>query len=163
MSRRKAAIGEDTPYICGPRFARFTKTRYRSVSIYTLTASKTSLLDVKHKMKHSKLPVSLVQDAFGNAKNNEQESSDDTLAVSSTDESKQSSVPVTPAARPKTIKMYTDESLLSFFRRPGFSPDGSLFLTPAACLGVSSIEEGADNKDDNNFGAIMYTRGSLLK
>jgi chromatin assembly factor 1 subunit B len=36
----------------------------------------------------------------------------------------------------KNFKMYHDETLLSFFRRPSFSPDGSLLLTPAGAFYV---------------------------
>jgi chromatin assembly factor 1 subunit B len=72
--------------------------------------------------------------------------------------------PQTPA-KLKTVRMYHDESLLSFFRRPAFSPDGNLLLTPTAQLPVSDVSHSGDaaEKEEVQFGVLLYSRGSLLK
>ena len=62
----------------------------------------------------------------------------------------------------KSVKMYHDEALLSFFRRPAFSPDGSLFLTPAGQIPVNGEAEQGDKEESFNT-VFLYSRGSLLK
>ncbi|KAI9296186.1 WD40 repeat-like protein [Neoconidiobolus thromboides FSU 785] len=50
--------------------------------------------------------------------------------------------------------LYQSENLKSFFRRPDFTPDGSLALTPAGIF-----KESAD--DQAHFVVYIYTRGAI--
>jgi chromatin assembly factor 1 subunit B len=117
----------------------FTLTN-RSVSIFSYSIPKTGVINVKHLSKHFKIPLSLIKDQV-------------------------SDVSGTPLAVKKSTRIYHDESLLSFFRRPWFSPDGNLFLTPTGQIpklenpdpGQISKEEEMDNC------VLMYSRGSILK
>lgn len=100
------------------------------------------MINVKHLSKHFKIPISLL--SKGGCKND---------------------VTETPTAVKKTTRIYHDESLLSFFRRPWFSPDGSLFLTPTGQvpkLEYPSPEQNSKEDDMENC-VLMYSRGSLLK
>lgn len=49
----------------------------------------------------------------------------------------------------------SDENLASFFRRPTFSPDGAILVTPAG------IGMGARADDQNSHGFYVYARGQL--
>ena len=74
------------------------------------------------------------------------------------------SLPLQTPGKVKAVRMYHDESLLSFFRRPAFSPDGHLLLTPTAQLPVSDVGQGeSSEKEEVQFGVLLYSRGSLLK
>jgi chromatin assembly factor 1 subunit B len=47
------------------------------------------------------------------------------------------------------VKLYHDEDLISFFRRPSFSPDGALLISPC---GISPANENT---------AYIFTRASI--
>ena len=51
-------------------------------------------------------------------------------------------------------RMYHDETLLSFFRRPSFSPDGALLATPTGLY--------LENEETKHC-VYLYSRGSLCK
>lgn len=53
-------------------------------------------------------------------------------------------------------RLYHDETLVTFFRRLTFSPDGSLLLTPAG-LNFRNIQSERDHC------VYVYTRASLLR
>ncbi|KAK3585670.1 hypothetical protein CHS0354_020236 [Potamilus streckersoni] len=56
--------------------------------------------------------------------------------------------------KPKSIRMYHDDTMKSFFRRLTFSPDGELLITPSGCLEY-------DNKIVNS--TYIFTRHNLSK
>jgi hypothetical protein len=79
----------------------FTLTN-RSVSIFSYSIPKTGVINVKHLSKHFKIPLSLIKDQV-------------------------SDVSGTPLAVKKSTRIYHDESLLSFFKDPGFLQTGTCF------------------------------------
>jgi chromatin assembly factor 1 subunit B len=96
---------------------------------------------VKHLSKHFKIPLSLIK-------------SQTLLEVSET-----------PSAVKKSTRIYHDESLLSFFRRPWFSPDGCLLLTPTGQIPKSeNSSPGQCAKEEEMENCVfMFSRGSFLK
>jgi chromatin assembly factor 1 subunit B len=110
------------------------------VSIFSYSVTKAGI-NVKHLTKHFKIPISLLKD-----KN-------------------MSDVTETPSIIKKTTRIFHDESLLSFFRRPWFSPDGSLFLTPTGQIPKSEniMSEQISKEEEMENCVLMYSRGSLLK
>lgn len=57
----------------------------------------------------------------------------------------------------KYLKMYHDETLVSFFRRLSFTPDGSLLIVPA---GVYKNPYSNDNSGQQHV-AYIYARNQL--
>lgn len=96
---------------------------------------------MKHLSKHVKIPLTLLKEL---------------VAVEASE---------TPSAVKKSARIYHDESLLSFFRRPWFSPDGSLFLTPTGQVPkLENPSPGQNSKDEELENCVlMFSRGSLLK
>ncbi|CAL1537992.1 unnamed protein product [Lymnaea stagnalis] len=58
-------------------------------------------------------------------------------------------------AKPKSFRIFHDDSLRSFFRRLEFSPDGQLLITPAGCM------ELGDGKVIN--ASFVFARGAFSK
>nr|XP_005998530.1 PREDICTED: chromatin assembly factor 1 subunit B [Latimeria chalumnae] len=54
----------------------------------------------------------------------------------------------------KTYRMFHDDSMKSFFRRPTFTPDGSLLLTPAGCI------ESGENVTNTTY---IFSRKNLKR
>jgi len=61
----------------------------------------------------------------------------------------------TTDGKPKTFRIFHDDSLRSFFRRLDFSSDGQLLITSAGCV------ETAEGKGAN--GSFIFSRGSFAK
>lgn len=40
----------------------------------------------------------------------------------------------TPETKPKSFRMFHDDTMRSFFRRLCFSPDGEILIVPAGCM-----------------------------
>jgi hypothetical protein len=132
---------------------------FRSVSIYTFGAPKPGSIQVKHVAKHLKIPVKFY---------NQDESEGLMQDTTNLDAGLSTNTVILPSQTPakvRTVRMYHDESLLSFFRRPAFSPDGNLLLTPTAQLPIceDSLNNAVADKEEVQFGALLYSRGSLLK
>ena len=66
---------------------------------------------------------------------------------------------------PKSMYLYHNEALLSFFRRLSFSTDGSLLLAPAGQYkaGMSNGHEPAVKGDEPQNTVFVYTRAGLNK
>nr|KAI8742304.1 chromatin assembly factor 1 subunit B-like [Biomphalaria glabrata] len=58
-------------------------------------------------------------------------------------------------SKPKSFRIFHDDSLRSFFRRLEFSPDGQLLVTPAGCM------ELGDGKTINS--SYIFARGAISK
>lgn len=101
-----------------------TQSSDRSMIIYQFNALKNTSLKVK--ARHAKVSNRLFQSA-------------DNTDV---------------AIEEKSVRIYHDETLLSFFRRLEFSPDGSLLATPCGIY---------YEKDELCHCVYLYSRGSLAK
>lgn len=61
-------------------------------------------------------------------------------------------------------RFYDDETLVSFFRRLDFTPDGSLLITPTGILPKANEETfNPSNNEANIHYVFIYTRASLLR
>ena len=61
----------------------------------------------------------------------------------------------TPETKPKSFRMFHDDTMRSFFRRLCFSPDGEILIVPAGCM------ELGENKVIN--ATYLMSRHSLNK
>lgn len=70
-----------------------------------------------------------------------------------------------PQTGPKSMYLYHNEALLSFFRRLSFSTDGSLLLAPAGQYkaGMSNGHEFTTKGDEPQNTVFVYTRAGLNK
>lgn len=78
-----------------------------------------------------------------------------------------------PAVRPMSISprnfekrttfLYHSETLQSFFRRLGFSPDGSLLLTPLGIYRDAATDAKYDNNEENSNTVFVYIRSGFNK
>jgi chromatin assembly factor 1 subunit B len=76
--------------------------------------------------------------------------------------------PSSPNSKPSTrsMSLYHNEALLSFFRRLAFSTDGSLLLAPAGqykSIGISNGHEPTLRGDEASNTVFVYTRAGLNK
>lgn len=56
--------------------------------------------------------------------------------------------------KPKSVRLFHDDTLRSFFRRLAFSPDGQLLIAPAGCV---------DDGEKQISSTFVFTRGSFTK
>lgn len=94
-----------------------------------------------------------------------------TAVNTNTQENKENTVVSRPI--PTTYsRLYHDETLVSFFRRLSFSPDGSLLVAPSGVIkgtdGVNLEKERSTNKDagkdtkvDVQHAVYLYARNSF--
>ncbi|KAF2863293.1 WD40 repeat-like protein [Piedraia hortae CBS 480.64] len=75
-----------------------------------------------------------------------------------------SASPILGAVPTRNAKIYANESLISFFRRLTFSPDGSLLFTPAGEYRTAHVSaDGTKTGDDMVHTVYIYTRAGLNK
>ena len=63
-----------------------------------------------------------------------------------------------PKPLPKAVRMYHDETLVSFFRRLTFSPDGSLLVTP-----TGQFKLGHSKADLMRNATFVFGRGKIRR
>ncbi|EEB07117.1 CAF assembly factor complex subunit B [Schizosaccharomyces japonicus yFS275] len=114
----------------------------RSICVYKIakTTLNTSSIDLTHKTKLSRLeyPSSL------QGPEQEEDASCNIQPKDSPTESK------------KSTSLFHGETLVTFFRRPAFSPDGSLLITPTGVY-----KDPNQNKTDTSNSVHVFTRSGL--
>ena len=55
---------------------------------------------------------------------------------------KKMSVPGIAGEKPKSVRIFHDDTMKSFFRRLAFSPDGQILVVPAGCFDNGQTSEG---------------------
>ncbi|TPX37649.1 hypothetical protein SmJEL517_g00770 [Synchytrium microbalum] len=139
-----------------------TQSSDRSVHIYSYDIKPTGVT-VKRLASHSRIDTLQPAEPSGSRSNTPippPQSSPTKPAAASSSAAPIPEVPVpAPVLQPPTkMRMYRDETLVSFFRRLTFSPDGSLLITP-----TGQYKLGTGKNDIVRNATFVYTRGGIRK
>ena len=76
----------------------------------------------------------------------------------------QRSAEFTAPLKPTSLRLYHDETLTSFFRRPCFTPDGSMLITPSGYVKIQNEEILHEESEYNPYYvSVVFARNEFSK